>query len=173
MIGGIDENPSMRRRLTSSIMYYQDDLTWCVAKSKPKSVWKNLFNLFTLQIWFAVFTIILIFSLLIFIMSRIERKQNNYFWAILVTVSTTVSISSNYYKPNYSSIRSIYMFIMIYGIYLNILIQGLLISVLTTPQSEIQIDSIRHAIDMNFEFAGRKSVLQYYQRNDEVSVIFI
>jgi hypothetical protein len=45
-VGGLYENPISRRLVSSSIPYYQDDITWCVAKAGLAPSWLNVFIIF-------------------------------------------------------------------------------------------------------------------------------
>jgi hypothetical protein len=46
MVGGLYENQISRKLLSSSIPYYQDDITWCVAKAGLAPKWMNVFVIF-------------------------------------------------------------------------------------------------------------------------------
>lgn len=46
MIGGLYENQVSRKILSSSIPFYQDDITWCVAKAGLAPKWMNVFIIF-------------------------------------------------------------------------------------------------------------------------------
>lgn len=46
MIGGLYENQVSRKVLSSSIPFYQDDITWCVAKAGLAPKWMNVFIIF-------------------------------------------------------------------------------------------------------------------------------
>jgi hypothetical protein len=45
-VGGLYENPISRKLVSSSIPYYQDDITWCVAKAGLAPTWLNVFIIF-------------------------------------------------------------------------------------------------------------------------------
>jgi hypothetical protein len=46
MVGGLSENPISRKLVSSSIPYYQDDITWCVSKAGLAPTWLNVFIIF-------------------------------------------------------------------------------------------------------------------------------
>lgn len=46
MLGGLYENSISRKLVSSSIPYYQDDITWCVAKAGLAPTWLNVFIIF-------------------------------------------------------------------------------------------------------------------------------
>lgn len=45
-MGGLYENPISRELTSSSIPYFQDDITWCVAKAGLSPTWMNVFIIF-------------------------------------------------------------------------------------------------------------------------------
>lgn len=46
LVGGLFENPFSRKLVSSSIPYFQDDITWCVAKAGLAPSWLNVFIIF-------------------------------------------------------------------------------------------------------------------------------
>lgn len=46
MVGGLYENKISRSLVWSSIPYYQDDITWCLAKAGLAPTWLNVFIIF-------------------------------------------------------------------------------------------------------------------------------
>lgn len=50
MVGGMYENPISRKLVSSSIPYYQDDITWCVSKAGLAPTWLNVFIIFNSEL---------------------------------------------------------------------------------------------------------------------------
>lgn len=46
MVGGLYENAISRKVVQSSTPYFQDDITWCVAKAGMAPTWLNVFIIF-------------------------------------------------------------------------------------------------------------------------------
>jgi hypothetical protein len=46
MVGGLYENKISRSLVSSSIPYYQDDITWCLKKAGLAPTWLNVFIIF-------------------------------------------------------------------------------------------------------------------------------
>lgn len=54
VVGGLYENHISRRLVSSSIPYYQDDITWCTHKARLAPTWLNVFIIFNSEFFFDV-----------------------------------------------------------------------------------------------------------------------
>lgn len=87
MIGGVDEDSNSRKYLSSSIPYYQDDQTWCVATAKPQELWKNIFNLFPTFIWSLIILVVYLMAIILYYFIKLDDRSENFAWMLLASLS--------------------------------------------------------------------------------------
>lgn len=169
MIGGHDENPVTRRLLSSSIPYYQDDLTWCVAKSSLAPRWVNIFAIFDTATWIATFLSIIVTGVVLYLFVKRERSTDvSLIWALLVSFGVSLNGRDSYF-PRKTFMRIFYITLIFFGLNFNAAYQGYLISVLTKPRFDPQVNSLQRAIVNSFELAGGVNILTYFQKGDSIS----
>lgn len=170
MIGGLDENPITRKNLSSSIPYYQDDLTWCVGKAELASLWLNVFAIFSLATWISAIALIFLIAYILYIFSQFEGIQSkNMSWSILIALSMCLNTPGQFH-PKWLFLRLYFVAVFIYGMHFNAAYQSFLISVLTRPRFNPQVNTLTSAIRENFELLGGINILTHYTGNDEVRV---
>lgn len=167
MIGGMDEDATTRKHLSSSIPYYQDDQTWCVSVAKPEELWKNILTLFPILIWLVIISIIEIIAIILYIIIQFDNKYENYYWSLLASLSLTLGLSTIYH-PNNSHVRFMFFFFLFYGLIFSSAFHSFLVNVLSHPRQKIQIDSVEKAIVSQFKFNGGSITLSHYDGDDEV-----
>lgn len=170
MIGGMDEDANTRHFLSSSIPYYQDDQTWCVAVAKPEELWKNIFKLFPLLIWLFIIGIIEMIAIVLYIIIQFDNKRENCYWSLLASISLTLGLST-VYQPINSHVRFMFFFFLFYGLIFSSAFHSFLVNILSHPRYKNQIETIKEAIDAKFEFTGGSVTLEHYNGDDEVRPI--
>lgn len=163
MIGGLTENTDSRALLSSSIKYYQDDLTFCVPNALPRPSWMNVFAIFNAMIWLVVLLLLVTSGYLLWLLSRVDNdSQGNFIWGLLQALAITLN---NYatYVPKKLFIRLFYLSLVFYGMHFNTAYQSFLISVLTSPRYQTQVSSIDMAIEQGFHFKGSEDSYNYFR----------
>ncbi|XP_039445899.1 uncharacterized protein LOC120425434 [Culex pipiens pallens] len=169
MIGGLYENPISRRLLSSSIPYFQDDLTWCVPTARHAPKWLNVFIIFNVWIWLVAIIIIFVAAAIIYCLNHVEhRYPENYTWMLLQSLAFSLSVYAHYW-PQRFSIRFFLVGYMIYGLHWSAAYHSFLISVLTRPRFEPQISTVEAAMANKFQFAGPENTLVHFDKPDSVS----
>ncbi|XP_062546120.1 uncharacterized protein LOC134212358 [Armigeres subalbatus] len=169
MIGGLYENPISRKLLSSSIPYYQDDLTWCVATARHAPKWLNVFIIFNLWTWLIAIFIIFFAAGIIYCFNHIDHTYpENYTWMALQSLALSLSVYAHYWPKRFST-RFFLIGYMIYGIHWSAAYHSFLISVLTRPRFETQVSTVEAAIKQNFQFVGAENSLVFFDRPDWVS----
>lgn len=165
MIGGLTENSESRALLTPSVKYYQDDLTFCVAKALLAPSWMNVFAIFDAITWLFVFLLLLVSSYLLWKNSIIDdQSQGNIFWGFLQGLALTLCNCATY-APRMLGIRFFYMCFAIYGMHFNTAYQSFLITVLTRPRFQTQISTVDMAIAQGLHFKGSENTFNYFVSN--------
>lgn len=165
MAGGLTENSVSRAKLTSSVKYFQDDMTFCVSKAGLAPNWMNVFAIFDLTTWtFAIFLLQLT-GWLLWKFSVVEHNaQGNFFWGLLQTLAVTLATCARYH-PRKAPIRFYFLCLVIYGMHFNAAYQSFLISVLTRPRFKAQVSSLTMAHQEDFHFTGSENILNYFKSN--------
>lgn len=163
MIGGLMENSESRALLTPSIKYYQDDMTFCVAKALLAPSWMNVFAIFNSTIWLVVFLFLLSSSYLMWRLSKFDMdSEGNFFWGFLQALALTLNTYATY-VPNKLFIRLFYLCLTFYGIHFNTAYQSFLIGVITRPRYQMQVSSIGMALQQGFHFKGSENSYNYFR----------
>lgn len=163
MLGGLTENTESRALLSSSVKYYQDDLTFCVAKALLAPSWMNVFAIFNGTIWLVVLVLLLASGQLLWMLSKVDKEsQGNVIWGFLQALALTLNTYATY-VPKKLFIRLFYICLTFYGMHFNTAYQSFLISVLTRPRFQTQVNSIEMAIGQGFHFKGSENSFNYFR----------
>lgn len=168
MIGGMDEDSNTRRLLTSSIPYYQDDETWCVAVAKPEELWKGIFQLFDLIEWTGIIGIICLFAVILYIIAGIDDRNENMHWTLLASLSLTIGLATAY-EPKKSNVRFMFFFFLFYGLIFSSFFHSFLVNVLSNPMRKPQVANAPMAIQQRYRFAGGTLAATHIDGGDETS----
>lgn len=163
----MDEDSNTRRLLSSTIPYYQDDQTWCVAVAKPQDLWKSIFNLFSFNEWMCIIGINYMFAAILYVIVKIDNRKENFHWTLLASLSITMGLST-VYDPRKINIRFMFCILLFYGLVFSSAFHSFLVNVLTNPRQKPQVDNLGIAIDNRFLYAGGTVPLAHYQGSDEV-----
>lgn len=168
MIGGMDEDSNTRKLLSSSIPYYQDDQTWCVAKAKPEDLWRNIFNLFSTLVWCLILLVVCLMAFMLYFFIKLDKKSENFVWMLLASFSITMGLATTYGPINTNS-RVIFFIFLFYGLLFSTAFHSFLVGVLTNPRQKEQIRNLNQAVSLNLQFNGGTVTLEHFDGKDEVS----
>lgn len=168
MIGGMDEDSNTRKYLSSSIPYYQDDQTWCVATAKPEELWRNIFNLFSTLVWSLIILVVCLMAIMLYFFIKLDKKTENFMWMLLASLSVTMGISTTY-DPKNTNTRIIFFIFLFYGLLFSTAFNSFLVGVLTNPRQKEQISDLPQAVASNLEFNGGTVTLEHIDAVDEVN----
>lgn len=167
MIGGMDEDSNTRKYLSSSIPYYQDDQTWCVANAKPEELWRNIFNLFSTTIWGLIILVVFLMASMLYYFIKMDHKSENFMWMLLASLSVTMGLTT-IYDPKHPNARMIFLIFLFYGLLFSTLFNSFLVGVLTNPRQKEQISNLQQAVASNLEFNGGTVTLEHFDAKDDV-----
>lgn len=170
MIGGLFENHVSREHLSSTLPYYMDDLTWCVARADFAPKWMNIFYIFDIITWTIIIVVFILMGFILYIFARQHRKNDDRIvWSILNSFSLTIN-NFDYLQSNNFLYRLFIMVALFYGIHIGVAYRSALINMLTSPRYEPQVANIQTAVANNFTFKGNVNVLLFFDKEDNVSV---
>lgn len=168
MIGGLFENAISRHLLSSTLPYYLDDITWCVARANFAPKWMNIFFIFSTVVWILVIVIFLLMGLILYAFARRHRKsEEKLVWSILNAFSVTVN-NFDYLQSGNFLFRFFMAISLFYGIHISAAYRSSLIKMLTSPRYETQVADIKAAAANGFQFKGNINVLMLLEKNDTV-----
>ncbi|XP_059611138.1 uncharacterized protein LOC132258050 [Phlebotomus argentipes] len=169
MIGGLTENSISRKMLSTSIPYFQDDITFCVGKAALAPHWMNVFAIFNLSIWLFTIVSLYVTGYLLRTFSRMDTAETgNIIWALLQTLAVTLYTYGSY-NPRRFFARIYFCCLMIYGLHFNTAYASFLITVLTRPRYEVQVSSLPMAVAESYHFVGSENSLNYFTKDDAQS----
>lgn len=173
MIGGLSENPISRKLLSSTIPYYQDDLTWCVAKAKLAPNWINVFIIFNITTWtIAIVTLHALAAILHYFVKKEGFVHENILWSFLIMLALNINFYGHYW-PRRTFIKVFLAGVMIYGLHFSVAYNSFLIAVLTRPRFETQVSDIGAAIEKNFNMVGGENMGVHFEKPDRVSRVTV
>ncbi|CAD7006201.1 unnamed protein product [Ceratitis capitata] len=171
IIGGIDEDPSISRFVSSSIPYHQDDLTWCVARAKRKYNLFNFLQSFHISTWIFMLSFILVCSLNIFIAQKLLNIRLTHFGGYLTTFVRILGIilsqsTQLLHLPTSLHITfgsTFFLALMFINVY-----QSFLVSTLTTPRSLYQISHLEEIYRNRMTVTGSVENVRHLNKDGEI-----
>lgn len=164
----MDEDTFTRKHLSSTIPYYQDDQTWCVAVAKPEDLWRSFFHLFKPIEWIVIVAMIYLIAIILYFLSRIDGRHENMHWTLLSSLSITLGLST-VYEPNKTNTRFMFVSFLFYGLIFSSSFHSFLVNVLTNPFQKPQVDNLFSAATLGFTYLGGSVALAHYAGTDGVS----
>lgn len=168
LIGGLDSDIESSKALSTSTPYYSDDQTWCVAKARATSKWKNIFNIFTTELWIAIICALFVITITLNIFIKIERRHENIYWAFLRALAISMGLMPTF-RPQYAHTRFVYFLFLLYGVMINATFNCFLISTLTRYRTDKQVKTLNDTTKNNFNYAGGWSSVSHFSVDDPVS----
>lgn len=168
MIGAMDLDYRAENLFWQSKAYFQDDVTWCVSRSKARGIWRNIFQIFSTKVWFALIVATLVIAVAIRLITQVESRRENFVWSFMFSVSAAIGRNA-LFEPKRTSVRILMVFLFLYGLVLSTSFSTFLVSALTKPHYKYQVSNIEQAVERNFKFVGGEVVLSYFQGDDEVA----
>ncbi|XP_055309007.1 uncharacterized protein LOC129572917 [Sitodiplosis mosellana] len=164
-IGGFFPNPTNSTEYIFSKPYYQDDLTWCIQKSKNFPMVINVFLAATPECWILlIFGIGYVSGLLIYIMIQFDFKYENrnqrdwHYTTWLVALPAVIGLNQRFH-PKSMSIRIFYGFILIMMIFLWQIVFYFGIRFVKVPIQRQQVSTTAELIDSEYRLAGSHELI--------------
>lgn len=159
LIGGLMINHFEKSALISTTRpYAYDDLTWCFRKLEPHPLLVNIYLMFSLEVWITQVTIVTATVFLWYLFLRYDgiywRIQEYLHIGFLIFAMSTV-----HYRPQNGFVRIVIGIHFLGALLFNIIFCSLWIDGFTKSYNEEQVETIAQAINLNFQFAGDKNLL--------------
>lgn len=169
LIGGFSRHPEFQHVFsTTSALYFMDDATWCVQAAPQKSRWKNIFYIFSMKLWIAIFAMFLVISLIIYFHYYFDKKQHNISWVLIHTLKICIGMAFEF-KSKKNLIRFIFFIFFVYGFIISASFHSGTVRSITGEYYDKQIDSLNEMVKSKFKFVGSSfSMNNIMGRNDKV-----
>lgn len=138
----------------ASVPYMQDDVTWCVSRSKALPRWRNIYYIPQDAITYVVGIILYIFVIICtYLLTTFEK---NPFDILILIISIQVLVGFNtVLNPNKMMFRLLFTKFMFIAYWLVQIFSAFLISYISRIMYEKQIGTVDELIDTRFRLAGQ------------------
>ena len=156
----------------ASRSYYHDILTWCVQKSQPIPVWKNILYLCNDPLVYAILTIIavMLYSLGYFC-QQFERFRPKWDWnQFAFNGFCTILGFPCCYNPKTTSNRLGFMGVLLGSIAFVCTLSSVLIELFITSILNPQVQSVQEIIDGNFKLVVDRFAFHKISQQTEVNL---
>lgn len=161
------------RKLTASIPYYEDELTWCVKKVSKKPIFLNLFYIQPVEIWLLNTFIGFGCAVLIFLLIQFEkykRKHNRLdlsYTVLLIALPSFLGFTSRF-RPVSGSVRLLYAFVLIMPTFIYLMFEIYLYRYMKPQLFFHQIEITDELTSNRFRLVGSLDVLNIIKKDKAV-----
>lgn len=167
LVGGLTQPTQFS---INSIVYGTDYATWCIKAAEANLNWKNIFSIFSMNLWIAVVVIFIVITILMYIYTKFNGPKREFIYAALFMLKINIGFMAGN-SPNKFMARIFFFVLLFYGMLLSNIFQSNAVSSITAQYRKRQISTIKEAIERNFDFGGSNysySLLQH--RHDKVTI---
>lgn len=166
-MGGLTENRLTTKYFSSSISYYEDSLTWCVARARPIPRWQNVFCIMKdRELWaYAVVT----FYASVYLFYFLGRFEDRIYDSYMVTLSALcLMLNTSAPYPMTRNTARAFLVVCSLACTMNIIIfNAFLINIQISIIYEMQVDSVEELV-ADFELVGDRAALSLLTHQSEV-----
>lgn len=160
----------MKRKLTNSIEFRYDDLTWCVKKADLIQPWRSFFLVATWQVWLIATVGVYATAATMFLFFTYYHHRENFHYCTGMALFMIFSIPIPY-NPTHGIARIHFGLLLIYGVLAVIAINCYLVSVMTKPQYHYQICTADELMSNDFKILIDTELVSIHELGDD-KVIF-
>lgn len=170
-IGALEANLIANEHLAASRSYCHDILTWCVRKSQPIPVWKNIFYLCNDPWVYGIFTpqVVMAFCLGYYL-QQFERHPK---WDWLKLTFNGFICTLGFpccYDPKTTANRIGFMACLLGYIVITCVISSILMQLAITPIISPQVQSVGEIVNGNFQLVGDRFAFRKISQQMEVNL---
>lgn len=163
IIGGYILNSQAHKFYSMSIVFDQDDTTWCVKRAKAQPVYFHFYHIIELRTQYYLLVLVYVYAILFYLLSMFEPDRRIRRMDILnMTYGTTLAAAigfSNGFKPKSLPLRFLYGIMTLLGFALTMMWCSFLLSYATKQRYEKQISTFDQLIENGFKL--RCSAMTY------------
>lgn len=160
------QNPNLFS--TTNSLYFPDYATWCVKMTARKASWKNIFFIFSTNLWIAVILIFVFTAIASYYYAAFNEGRKDFYWVMMCALKANIGFMPGF-SPKKIGAKAIFFLFLIYGLNLSTLFQSATVYSMTGYYYQEQISSLTEAIENDYIFAGSDfSANVLSSRNDTV-----
>lgn len=162
------------KQLQLSVSYLQDQLTWCIQKSKNYPLIYQCMLILDKYVWcYLVFIYGYVCSIIVYILISLDEYYNlknhcDFHYTVWQVTLTAFFGLGPKFRPVYGMLRIFYGMMLIIGFICSMMIGAYLHTFLTYPQQRHQIKTIDEMIENNFRLVGTQKVLEMIKFDSRV-----
>ena len=175
LVGGLFPNSTTLSIFAGSRPYFQDELTWCIQKSKTYPMIINAFLAVSPTCWFIlIFGVAYGITVVIYIMVQFDLKDNQrnkrdwHYTLMLITIPAIIGFNQRF-KPKSTSLRFFYGFILIMMLFIWQIVYFKAIRFIKVPMQRPQISTIDDIASRGYYLCGSHEVKAVIQFDERVS----
>lgn len=162
----------IRKSVTMSTPYHQDELIWCVQRAKKISIFFNFFFIIPVDMWI-FFGLIsgLLCSILVYLLVQFDenyrgrKNRIDFFYTLLLIVIPAYSASSSHFHPTNIRLRVIYWMLLTCPMFFQSMIGAFLYQFMKFQFHYHQIDCTADILREDFRLMGSIEVLNSIKHN--------
>lgn len=168
-------NESHLEDFVNSHSYDQDDLTWCVQKSKNYPMMFNILSAATPSVWIITLIIGCIFGILFYIMIQFDveyekRNDRDLRYTLLFIALPVVTGMNQSFHPKWSILRIFYIIMLIMAVIQWQIYIFFGVKFIKYPVQRKQIKTTIEIIENDFRLIGSTEVLQIISYDERVEL---
>lgn len=145
--------------------YYVESLAWCVPHARSQPSIKKLSNTLKMETWIVLLVLLVCFSLVVWVLSRLEKKESGYYKKVPNVFQSIVSMvfgTTVKTLPRTSLIRFFLAFWMFGSLVMDIYYTTFMMSKLTDSSYVGQINTLEEILANNLHIYLIPSEIQYF-----------
>lgn len=169
-IGALEENLITKKHLIATRSYYYERITWCVQKSQPIPLWKNIFYLCNDPL---VYLIPFMLGILVYCIGyyceQFERHPKWDWFKFTINGFGCMLGMPCTYNPTITATRIGILLCLFSAIIFVSLISAALMQLVMTPILNPQIKSVQEIIAGSFKLVGNRFLIEKISQQKEVN----
>ncbi|KAK4873581.1 hypothetical protein RN001_012941 [Aquatica leii] len=169
-IGNVIPNAEYALDFDLSIAYFYEHMVWVVPAALPIPRWKNIFVIFSFELWLACFGFYLLSAVLLYALSRCAVSEYKCYKELSLNLIAALGLLVGVAiakQPKTLGTRSIFISVAAYSMILAVLYQTVLMSHLLNPVYESQIETVDDIFDSGMGIGGIKSFREFFNVSND------
>lgn len=152
-----------------SVVYFQDDVAWCVQKAKGRAKWKQIFLVADWKIFLCIFCSVFPLVFVVYGFNGFERRPYD-IWTSAFLVTRTISLTPSPLNPERNSLRFFYLYFVCITFFFMSIFGSFWFIIITNPFNEHQISNFEEIVNANFRLVAEEELKQFLVARNMVNV---
>lgn len=166
-MGGLTGNRLTTKYFSPSISYYEDSLTWCVARARPIPQWQNVICLMKdREIWGIITLIFYVTVYTFYILTKYEDRVFNSYTIMLSGLYLMLNAPTPYPVKTLAA-RLLFIIVCVTCEMIIIMIDAFMFNIQISVIYRIQADNLKTLLN-DFELVGDRAAFSLIMQQEEV-----